>query len=184
MATRRWTLRTIRTQMKKFRDPNEYKGRERGVRSLEIQAAPGVNSIVFISRVEGNSVPYHTVRVQFYEIEFTKEAPKDPKFWREVDVRGIKWWFKIPHVNDNPVKLYSTSMSYRFEFMKPNYDRKANIGNWARYKRKTPPPTRPARPKNPNPAGRDFVNPGGFPGYDVTIFSVINYLIKNNYLRQ
>jgi DNA gyrase subunit B len=45
---------------------------------------------------------------------------------------------------------------FRFSFEKQLYDKDSLIGNWRRYKRKTPPSVRPAKPKNPNPIGHDF----------------------------
>lgn len=183
-GARRWTLRSIRNQMKKFRDPRAYAGKERKILGLDIEASVGVGSIVFNARVAGNSVPFHSVRVQFYSVEFREDDPGNYALWVPVKSGSKTVFFKVPHVNENPVKLYSTSQSYRFEFQKQNYDRRANIGNWKRYQRKTPPPVRPARPKNPNKYGNDFKNPGNHPGYDITIHSVIAYLIRKNLIRQ
>lgn len=170
--------------MKKFRDPKVYNGRERRIQSVETQTAVGTKGLTYAIKVQGNSVPSHSVRIQFNGIEFTDKQPDNFELWIPVRVGSKLMYYKTPHVNEHPVKVWSSSLSYRFEFQKQNYDNKINIGNWKRYKRKTPPKQRPAKPKNPNPEGYDFKNPDNIIGWDITVDSAIKFLIRNKLLRQ
>ena len=175
MAKRRWTLKQILVQMKKYRNPKDFRSRIRTVNDFRVEAAPGIKAIAYVGRVKGNSVPFHNVRIQFFKIDFSE---KKKEGYRAVQVRNKVLYYKIPDLKKNPVKLKSSSLSFRFEYEKQLFDRGALVGNWRRYKRKTPPPTRPARPKNPNPIGHDFVNPDNIPGIDITLHSFLVYLEK------
>lgn len=171
--------------MKRYRNPAEYRSRVRRVLSINTEAAVGVKSVAYVARVSSNSQPFHTVRIHFYNVEFVKEVPDGKENdYIPIGVKGALWYYKIPSMRSNPVRLFSTSDSYRFEYMKQNYDIRVNVGNWKRYKRITPPSKRPARPKNPNPVGKDFVNPKNIPGYDITIYSLIRFLLRNKLLKE
>jgi len=97
--------------------------------------------------------------------------------------------FMIDVENGSPQSsgvIVHNCQSYRFEYEYQNALsgrlKRVNIGSPRKYQRKTPPSIRPANPKNPNPLGHDFVNPGNRHGICKHIFYILHSLKRNGYI--
>lgn len=142
------------------RDPNSYDARE--VVDLETTALPGARAVRYRATVNGDGDQYSTY-VQFFNVSFN--SARGGANTELVNVSGATSYHAKPSIARNPVTLKCSCQDFRFNFEKQLFDVQSLIGNWRRYKRRTPPPTRPDQPKNPNPIGHDFVNPDDYLGY-------------------
>lgn len=139
-----------------------------GVKTLQFQAVVKPNSKL----VKGN----YTTTIRFFDVKGSEVQTNTNHDSIEQD--GKTYYYQTPSVKKNPVQIKCSCSSYRFEFEYQNYQVGALIGNWRRYKRKTPPAQRPANPKNPNPIGADFVNPADLQGYCKHLNALIKLLYK------
>ena len=131
----------------------------------------------------------------FTGVKFSRlgEIPKNEvgkNIWQDSGVsigKGLgNWYFKIPSIDKEDCKVMCSCPSFRHEFAFQDAAKNALVGgtSWARYSRVTPPKRRPKSPKNPNPEGRDFRNPENIPGLCHHCASMVNFLLRNNYLKR
>lgn len=137
-------------------DPRSTTEYNRGLKvsKLEISALIGIKSLTYKGIVNSENPKERdsknkklTVFIQFFNIEFKDK--EDEEYNLSVMVKGKKWWYKLPKLSVNSVKLKCSCFDFRFKFEKELQDKKGLIGRFRKYKRKTPPP----------PVGRGFANP-------------------------
>jgi len=172
----------VKRMMLIYRDPDQAYKKLRKLLSLKLTAYVTNKSLEFFATFASGSrkgVTHETV-IQFFELNISLE--KLNKQHVSIDQDGKTYYHAIPSIKVNPARISCTCEDFRFSFEKQNYDSGGLIGDWRRYKRKTPPKVRPANAKNPNPIGRDFVNAKPDGGDNVTGYCVhLHSLLKELY---
>jgi hypothetical protein len=161
----------VKDKMKQYRNPDTAYKKKMKILSLDTTASPGVKTIQHQATVKSDSSGTpgsYTTTIRFHDIRLSKE-PRN-KNDKQIKVGDVTYFYKQPSIKRSPVQIKCTCQDFRFSFEKQNFDAKGLIGNWRRYQRKTPPKKRPARAKNPNKDGKDFVNANPRGGDDVTGF--------------
>jgi hypothetical protein len=153
------------------------------VGELDIIPRPGLGSVTFAGNIKSETDPsdFYRVTVQFFNVKFYKN---DQDNTVKVEGAGDTPFMMIPTIRQSNAALKCRCPSFRFEFEKQLYDKDSLIGNWRRYKRKTPPSVRPAKPKNPNPIGHDFKNPDNYLGFCKHVWSLMNVLKDRGLVRE
>lgn len=144
----------------------------------------GLNSVAHSCTVKGETNEYD-VRIEFFGIKFEKQdkemtIDKLKKMYktgkRKKDIKipclvgNTTYLYSVPIFGKNKVKVKCSCPDYRFRFEKSNFDSKANVGNWRKYKRVTPPP----------PEGRPYANQLGYLGFCKHIYSFLKWLEQEN----
>jgi len=142
-------LSSIISQMKRFRDPSQYKPYE--VLVGDAVVAPKVGSLYFKSLVNGEGDTYPNY-IQFFDVPFTKQDPKAPAAGGKGMLKGssAKNQYLFPKLNSakNRVKIYCKCPDMGFTFSYQLFTRDSFIGAYKKYTR-VPGCTRPTRnPKN------------------------------------
>jgi len=151
------------------RDTKKYPVKRTALK--EMKAGIGVKSLTFIGTVTGNSDTYK-VAIKFFDVKFSDEKLKG---YREVKAHGKVRYFEIPNININRFQWKSEDSNFRFMWEKPLFDNQLLIGNWRRYVRKTPPPSK---------GGYPFKNPDGIIGYSYPIHNMLRKLATLRLIRQ
>lgn len=176
-------LKNMKNELKKFRPDAPKSYPKLRVTKIESTAAFGIKSVTYKSIVksEESSKKYITF-VRFFDVDFSDK--KDEKHQIPSKVRNILKYYGPHKVNKNRVQVKCSCEDFRFAFEYQNSLESALIGRFRKYKRKTPPPTRPSNPTNPNPLGKDFVNPDNHQGYCKHIHSLLLALKNNEKLQE
>lgn len=151
------TLQDIRRDMLKYKDPTNFPT-NLTIRNMNTLPSVGTNSLTFQSLVKSEkSSRNHVTSIQFLDVQFAESEQEG--FRRILNTDGKILYYSKASARENRVKLKCSCESFRFEGEWQLFQAQSLIGNWRRYTRKTPPKIRPANPSNPNPDGKDFVNP-------------------------
>lgn len=153
------------------------------VGEIDIIPEPGLGAVSFAANIKSETDPsdFYRVRIRFLDVKFYNGKQANTV---EVEYRGEKKYMLVPAVRVNDTQQKCACFDFRFNFEKQLYDKQALIGNWRRYKRKTPPSVRPAKPKNPNPIGHDFKNPDNYKGFCKHLWSLLNILKDKGLVRE
>jgi hypothetical protein len=185
MAT---TIKGAKSGLKKFRPgkPKEFK-KLKVLDDVAIRARPGNDSVTYSANVESEgtsdqSKDFYKTSIQFFGVEFGKRKSTKHSVPAK-DPNGKLIFHSIPSTVTNRVALKCSCDDFRFAFEKQLFDDKSLIGSFRKYKRKTPPGTRPQNPKNPNPVGHDFVNPDNLLGFCKHVNSLMRALNKSKFIK-
>ena len=174
----------LRSTMRGERDPSRYPYLK--VLHLEVEAIPALNSLVFKGNVMSQTTSQvYKSTIQFFGVSFTAEnelKPGEASRLPHVDFRGEQLYFQAPSLAKSEARIHDTCPDFRFMWMKQDHDVGSLVGDWIRYRRLTPPPVRPAHPVNPNPIGKDFKNPGDYPGFCKHLASLARFLIDKGFV--
>lgn len=138
--------------------------------------------------------PKYKVSLNFQDVIFSKD--KTEKAPQSAKIIGLDKliFFELPNARTAKISLTCSCPDHRHSFSWPLAKEGALIGNKMKYTRVTPARkgdpddpksyVRPTNPKNPNPYGKDFVNPDNEMGYCKHVFSVLKFLKLNGYVRE
>lgn len=161
---------------------------------LDIKYQMGIKAVTYAGNVKSEEDPTDMYRttIQFFNVIY-----KDEDFQGAIKVEvekgmtlpdGIKdgkfLFMQVPTVRGNGVRMKCACPDFRFNFEKQLYDKNALIGNWRKYKRKTPPNVRPVKPRNPNPVGADFKNPHNYLGMCKHLYSLLVHLKNEGLVKE
>lgn len=161
---------------------------------LDTKFQPGIKAVTFQGNIKSEEDPTDMYRttIQFFDVEYKKTDFKDaikvevekgmilPDGYKEAKTL----FMKVPTVRGSGVRMKCACPDFRFNFEKQLYDKNGLIGNWRKYKRKTPPNVRPGNPKNPNPIGADFKNPDNYLGMCKHLYSLLVHLKNEGLVRE
>lgn len=161
---------------------------------LDTKFQPGLKAVTFSGNIKSETDPTDMYRntIQFFDVEYSdKDFSSAIKVKTEKDMvlpdgikEGTTMFMRVPTVRGNGVRMKCSCPDFRFFFEKQLFDKNGLIGNWRRYKRKTPPTVRPANPKNPNPVGHDFKNPDNYLGMCKHLYSLLVYLKNEGLVKE
>lgn len=150
-------LKVARDELKEFpRDHRKYP-KLKMAGDIDIIPSPGLKKVVYTGNVvsEEDSTELYRVSVEFFEVKFNDAQSKQYPISAKSSDGKSTIFFKAPNIVYQPIKLKCQCLDFRFRWEKELFDKKGLIGNWRRYKRKTPPP----------PVGYPYVNPLHLAGF-------------------
>lgn len=165
---------TILNGLKKFRPGFQNSFERRKVGPIKKLAFPRNQELEFRANVEGAQENYVT-RIRFKKIKFSDTKSKG-KITAQTSA-GNDVFADRPDMTNKTMEVFCSCPDFRFAFEFQLFRRGGlDRPTFRKYSRKTPPPVRPEKPKNPNPIGHDFVNPDNRLGFCKHLLSMINAL--------
>lgn len=145
------------------RDPSKYPKGMR-VNLGRIIVAKGVKTVYYNASVVGQSGKTYRQTVAFRTDISDTPRKGYVKYKGKDDKR--EFYYRIPSLSKDNIRLTGSCPDHLFRFSYPLSLKKALIGKWHRYKRKTPPP----------PKGRPHVNPKNRLGFCKHMYAFISRL--------
>lgn len=146
-----------------FRDPSKYP-LDMKVKLGRIILARGVKTVYYNASVVGQSGKTYNQTIAF-STDVSDTPKKGYVRYRGKDMKK-EVYYRIPSLSKDKIRVTCTCPDNLFRFSYPLSLKKALIGKWHRYKRKTPLP----------PKGRPSVNPKNRIGFCKHIYAFINTL--------
>lgn len=145
---------------------------------------------------DGKSMPAANYKVDltFQAVKFSDDkTDKAPQSAKIIGMDKLIF-FELPNARTAKISMKCSCPDFRHSFSWPLAKEGSLIGNKQTYQRVTQAKegdpddmrtyVRPANPKNPNPFGKDFVNPTNELGYCKHVFNFLRFLKLNGYVKE
>jgi len=164
-----------------------------GLRGLKKILLPRNKQVLFMANLQGQAERYLT-KIRFNDFEGKVTETTRAKAIKVQTTTGDELFIDPPNLNKSPVDISCTCPDFRFNFEAQLFKGGRHLLNknsegakaankattFQKYTRLTDPKRRPPRPKNPNPKGRQFKNPGNILGFCKHIHSLMKFLVDRD----